>query len=180
MKVWRRRCQLMRRLKVDILITIVLAIALSVSCTVRPRGVLSERKMRELLVDLHRADGALQVSGVLYSSDEALAAYYQSVLEKYGVTQAQFDSSLAWYTDNPNLFDKMYPNVIAELEKQHQESLEALNLFNEQERQKPERLKELKRIMDTPLEHFGKAGLYDTFNTTDTLPGPIKEYTRCF
>lgn len=82
----------------------------------RPKGVLSSREMRDVLYDLHRADGAIQVAGYNYSHDEELAAYYKSVLDKHGITQAQFDSSLVWYTDNPQRFNKIYPKVVARLE----------------------------------------------------------------
>ena len=82
----------------------------------RPHDVLSNREMRDLLYDLHRVDGAMQVAGYNYGHNEELASYYQSVLNKHGVTQAQFDSSLVWYTDNPQIFNKMYPNVIERLQ----------------------------------------------------------------
>lgn len=72
--------------------------------------------MRDLLYDLHRVDGAMQVAGYNYGHNEELASYYQSVLNKHGVTQAQFDSSLVWYTDNPQIFNKIYPNVIERLQ----------------------------------------------------------------
>jgi hypothetical protein len=61
-------------------------------------------------------DGAMQVAGYNYGHNEELASYYQSVLNKHGVTQAQFDSSLVWYTDNPQIFNKIYPNVIERLQ----------------------------------------------------------------
>lgn len=82
----------------------------------RPRGVLSGREMREVLYDLHRADGALQVAGYNYSHDQELAGYYKNILDKHGITQADFDSSLVWYTNNPQIFNKIYPKVLARLE----------------------------------------------------------------
>ena len=82
----------------------------------RPRGVLSNREMRDVLYDLHRADGAIQVAGYNYSHDQELAGYYKSVLDKHGITQAEFDSSLVWFTDNPQIFNRIYPSVIARLE----------------------------------------------------------------
>lgn len=82
----------------------------------RPRGVLSSREMRKVLVDLHRADAVLQVAGYNYGHDEDLAKYYQEVLNQHGITQAQFDSSLVWYTNNPQRFDKIYPRVVKDLE----------------------------------------------------------------
>ena len=82
----------------------------------RPRGVLSNREMRDVLYDLHRADGAIQVEGYNYSHDQELAGYYKNVLDKHGITQAEFDSSLVWFTDNPQIFNKIYPKVIERLE----------------------------------------------------------------
>ena len=82
----------------------------------RPRGVLSNREMRDVLYDLHRADGAIQVAGYNYSHDQELAGYYKNVLDKHGITQAQFDSSLVWYTNNPQIFNKIYPKVLERLE----------------------------------------------------------------
>ena len=82
----------------------------------RPRGVLSNREMRDVLYELHRADGAIQVAGYNYSHDQELAGYYKNVLDKHGITQAEFDSSLVWFTDNPQIFNKIYPKVIERLE----------------------------------------------------------------
>ena len=86
----------------------------------RPRGVLSNREMRNVLYDLHRADGAIQVAGYNYSHDQEVAGYYKNVLDKHGITQAQFDSSLVWYTDNPQIFNKIYPKVIERLEEDYE------------------------------------------------------------
>ena len=89
----------------------------------RPRYVLSSKQMRAVLHDLHRADAILQVAGYNYGNDEALAKYYQRVLDKHGITQAQFDSSLVWYTDHPQRFDKIYPRVVASLEEENKQWL---------------------------------------------------------
>ena len=75
----------------------------------RPKGILHSWEMREVLVDLHKTDALLQVSGLQYGHNEALDIYYAQVLEKHGSTQAQFDSSIVWYTAHPLLFDKIYP-----------------------------------------------------------------------
>lgn len=86
----------------------------------RPRGVLSNREMRDVLYDLHRVDGALQVAGYSYGHSQEVAGYYKNVLDEHGITQAQFDSSLVWYTDNPQIFNKIYPKVIERLEEDYE------------------------------------------------------------
>lgn len=96
---------------------VVLSVLLS-ACTVRPHNVLSSKEMENVLYDLHRTEGILQAKGYGYNRDEENAGYYEAVLRKHGVTQAQFDSSLVWYTDNPRRFDKIYPKVIDRLKAQ--------------------------------------------------------------
>ena len=86
----------------------------------RPRGVLHSWKMREVLVDLHKTDALLQLSGLQYGHDEAANIYYAMTLERHGVTQAQFDSSLVWYTAHPQLFDKIYPKVLKDLQQERE------------------------------------------------------------
>ena len=89
--------------------TLLVLIALS-GC--RPKGLLTSRQMRKVLYDLHRADAILQVEGLTYGHDEDVAKYYQVVLDKHHITKAEFDSSLVWYTDHPQLFNKIYPKVM--------------------------------------------------------------------
>ena len=113
----------------------------------RPRGILSNRQFRDVLYDLHRADGIIQVAGYHYSHDTEVAAYYKQVLDKHGITQAQFDSTLVWYTDNPQIFNKIYPKVIARLDADYEaekalrsamrdKQLEDKKLQSEKEREK--------------------------------------------
>ena len=84
----------------------------------RPKGILTSRQMRSVLYDLHRAEAVLQVAGYNFGHDEALAKYYQSVLDEHGVSQAQFDSSLVWYTDHPQIFNKIYPKILTRCEQE--------------------------------------------------------------
>lgn len=91
----------------------------------RPKGILSSRKMRDVLYDLHRTEAILQVSGYNYGHDEEVAKYYQVVLDKNHVTKAEFDSSLVWYTDHPQLFNRIYPKIMqrCQREKEYWEGL---------------------------------------------------------
>ena len=76
------------------------------------------------MVDLHKTDAILQLNGMAYGHEEEKAIYYSIVLSKHGITQAQFDSSLVWYTAHPQLFDKIYPRVMAELKDEETRFLE--------------------------------------------------------
>ena len=111
-----------------VVILAVLAVSF-VSC--RPKGILSSRKMKDVMIDLHKMDGMIEAAHMEYGYDEAKALYYAQVLEKHGITQAQFDSSLVWYTANPALFDKIYPKVLTQLKAEEEafiaQNEEALN-----------------------------------------------------
>ena len=85
----------------------------------RPRGILHSWEMRKVLVDLHKTDAMLLHAG-LTRDEEARQMYYGLVMEKHGITQAEFDSSLVWYTAHPQLFDKIYPRVINDLQAQEE------------------------------------------------------------
>lgn len=72
------------------------------------------------MIDLHKTDALLQVCGMQYGHDEEEDMYYAAILAKHSITQAQFDSSLVWYTKHPQLFDKIYPKVLKELRSEHE------------------------------------------------------------
>lgn len=99
-------------------------VVLGVVCALascRPKGVLSSGQMEDLFVDLHRAEGIIYVRGYKNGHDSIVTLTYDSVLAAHGVTRAQLDSSLVWYTDNPMLFNKIYPHVLARLEALQEE-----------------------------------------------------------
>ena len=104
-------------IKYQLLIGMLAAILL-VGC--RPKGILHSGEMRAILADLHKTDGLMQVQGLNFGHDEVRNIYYAQVLEKHGITQAQFDSSIVWYTAHPVLFDKIYPKVQADLKAEHE------------------------------------------------------------
>lgn len=106
-----------------IAILLALFAVMIVSC--RPEGIMSSRQMREVLVDLHKTEGAIQVAGVRYDAYEERDMYYAQVLEKHGITQAQFDSSIVWYTAHPQFFNKIYPKVLKEIKEEEQAYIEA-------------------------------------------------------
>ena len=132
------------RKRLVILLMVFLALA---AC--RPKGILTSRQMRSVLYDLHRAEAVLQVAGYNFGHEEAVAKYYQSVLDEHGITQAQFDSSLVWYTDHPQIFNKIYPKVLARCEKEE-------SMWTELEHQQAAKgalpLRELRPITDIEQE----------------------------
>lgn len=100
-----------------------LLVILAPSCHNRAKApnpeVLSENRMVALLIDLHLVDGALQAEPNLIPQermDKALYVY-PSLLDKHGITRAQADSSINWYSNNPKKFARVYQRVVNELSK---------------------------------------------------------------
>lgn len=100
------------------LIILVACVLLHTSCAKRPKDVLSRKDMQELIYDIHKTDGVLHALDIPLRNTEERHIYYQTLLEQHNTTQAQFDSSLVWYTAHPKTFEKIYLNVLQRLEKE--------------------------------------------------------------
>lgn len=75
----------------------------------RPDGVIAESQMEELLYDYHLARSMGENLPV--SDNYKKALYIQSVFQKYDVTQAEFDSSMVWYTRHTDILAKIYEKI---------------------------------------------------------------------
>ena len=93
------------------------------SCISRPDYVLDEDAMVDLLTDVHRSEGLLELQqdNKVISNDEAYKqAVMAAVLVKHNVTRAQYDSSLVWYGQNLSylvkVYNKVQKNLIADID----------------------------------------------------------------
>ena len=107
----------MNQLNKKILLIGIVASLIFWSCNGRPAGVLNKNDMTNILFEMHKLDGSLDVKGLSYGSNREKDNYYKSILEKYNITQAEFDSSLIWYTKNPKQFERIYEGVNVQLTK---------------------------------------------------------------
>ncbi len=85
------------------------------SCQNRPKNVLNQDEMVSLLTDLHKLEGSLVVKSYSSSDPKVDEKYYNALFMKYGITKADFDSSLVWYVHNPKKFTKIYGRVVENL-----------------------------------------------------------------
>lgn len=92
-----------------------LLVALIFTACIRPNGVLSQSEMTDVLVDMHKTDALLAEKNIAYGQYSRKAPYYNYIFKKHGITKAEFDSSLVWYTKNPQKFENMYDDVIKKL-----------------------------------------------------------------
>lgn len=84
------------------------------SCNKRPEEVLNENEMVSLLTDLQLAEAYLNTTGPNKIDREGLML---SVLEKHGVTRAQFDSTTAYYGRNLDEYMDLYTKVERNIQK---------------------------------------------------------------
>lgn len=107
----------MTRTRLDILIASLVLLVVT-ACDHTPDYVIKSKEMTGLLVDIHKGEGLLDLSGGQYRTDSMKKAIKQSVLLDHGVTQEQFDTSLVWYGHNLEKYIEVYDGVIAQLEKE--------------------------------------------------------------
>lgn len=79
----------------------------------RPEEVITDAKMEDVLYDYHIAKAMGEE--VPYTDGYKKVLYIESVFKKHGITQARFDSSMVWYTRNPNVLSRVYEKVNARL-----------------------------------------------------------------
>ena len=105
--------------KNNLIFLLIVACLLSIfiaSCDNRSGGIIPSRKMENLLVDMHVLEGSMRATGNYNLSGEESRLYYAALFEKYGVTVADFDSSLVWYTKHPKKFERIYVNVMSRID----------------------------------------------------------------
>ena len=88
---------------------------LFLSCSNRPKDVLKAKELTDILVELHTLDGIFATDGYHNLPVAEKNKYYKSVLRKYHINQAQFDSTLVWYSRDPKKLEKIYVRVINRL-----------------------------------------------------------------
>jgi len=81
----------------------------------QPRGVLSEEKMTDVLVDIHLAQGMAETQGDV---DVTRFKYIQAVFKKHRITEAEFDSSMVYYSGRAEEFTHIYNNVVTRVQAQ--------------------------------------------------------------
>ena len=81
-----------------------------------PSGILDEEKMEDVLVDYHLAQGMAEAQGD--NTDITRYKYIQAVFRKHRITEAQFDSSMVYYSGRAEDFLLIYNNVVTRVQAQ--------------------------------------------------------------
>jgi hypothetical protein len=91
------------------------------SCRKTPEGVLPEKKMKDVLIDIQLAENMINASYQNYPDSARKAVLFQSVFRKHEITQAVYDSSLVWYGKNLDVLIRIYDWVIGDINEQIRE-----------------------------------------------------------
>ena len=95
-----------------------LLIVLFIAFACQKKEVIPRDELVPVLVEIHLMDGAIRQSRF---KDEVQVPdsidVYEYVLEKHGYTQAQFDSSINYYSRDPRRFEQIYQEVLARLNR---------------------------------------------------------------
>ena len=96
-----------------------------ISCSkpkvVIPEGVLSEKEMIPVLVDIHIAQAATSLYSPQDSERYGMNELLPYILSIHHIEQVKYDSSISFYTRHPEIMQKMYDEVINELSKKQGE-----------------------------------------------------------
>jgi hypothetical protein len=80
--------------------------------------LIPEKQLVKILVDIHIAD-AISFSGkyrdLFHSNDTTY--YFERLFSKYNVTRSQFDSTISWYSGDPEKYDVLYTKVLDNLNR---------------------------------------------------------------
>ena len=90
-------------------------VSLLFSCSKVPDGILSEKEMKAVLIDMQLAEAMINTDYKTYKDDADKEALYQAVFRKHKIEQAVYDSSLVWYGRNLDVYMQVYDLVLAEL-----------------------------------------------------------------
>lgn len=93
------------------------AVILLSSCSHTPKGIIPEKKMRDVLIDMEMAEIIINENPDVYMSLDKKKALFRSVFEKHHLTEAEYDSSLMWYGRNIDIYMQVYDRAIEEVDE---------------------------------------------------------------
>lgn len=88
----------------------------------KPKKLIKERKMIDMLTDMHMAESMF--NHFRYDSaykNVSSSVFYYSVLDKYQVPDSVFEKSFVYYASSPKKFERMYRKVMNKLSETEQE-----------------------------------------------------------
>jgi len=96
---------------------LILIVVSSFACSdTSKEGIISNDDFVEILVDLHIYDAMYDVRSSVLKADDGSWELYTKVFEQHNCTIDDFKSSLKFYVNNPEEYNKVYDVVISKLQ----------------------------------------------------------------
>jgi hypothetical protein len=86
-----------------------------------PAGILKKEQLVPILADVHIAQAASVMNAASDSTRYSLSELMKYIFKIHNTTQAQYDSSVGFYTHHPEIMEQIYDSVITELSKKQGE-----------------------------------------------------------
>lgn len=87
-----------------------------------PENILQPSKMTDVLVDVHILEATLGLN-VMQKKDTIAAALFYDVFKNNQVTKEQYDESMDYYMQHPDLLNTLYDSVLVKLDKVAKDTL---------------------------------------------------------
>ena len=105
----------MSKSKLHLYLLSVSFLGMLLSCSKVPEGIIPEKQTQHVLLDMYLAEAMIGEDPKMFRDDEHKEALFQSVFNKYGITQALYDSSLVWYGENLDIYMKVYERMLRDI-----------------------------------------------------------------
>ena len=87
------------------------------SCQNRPSEVLPRKKMERVMYDMYIAEAIIDNDYQKFAQPETKEALIDQVLLKHKISEARWDTSLSWYSDNIDLYIQINDSVKSRLQR---------------------------------------------------------------
>ena len=89
------------------------------SCHNRPSEVLPRKKMEDVMYDMYIAESIIDHNYRKFSQPENKEALINRVFQKHKISEATWDTSLSWYSDNIDQYLQINDSVKSRLQRNH-------------------------------------------------------------
>lgn len=98
--------------KLSLIVAFLGAVSLASCKPDKGKPPIGKHEMAMLLADVHIAQSLLSNQTTVAADKLEKDRYYKSVLDKHNVTEAVFDSAVAWYSRNTGEYKQVYLELI--------------------------------------------------------------------
>lgn len=97
-------------------ILVILALACACSRNTPPKGILSEDKIVEVLIDIHMAEGTVSSLSIPYDSSKKIYPILEKkVFLKHQITDSVYMKSFEYYLRDSKVMERIYSRTIDSL-----------------------------------------------------------------